>query len=613
MSVTTVGPGPGPVLVVGEALVDDYGDHAVVGGAPFNVARSLAALGVPVRMLTRIGDDAAGARVRADFARFGLGTEGLQVDRARPTRILDDQAWDHLDAAAACAAVDGLQPSALYLGTLAQRGPVSRAAITALRAALPAPVVVDLNLRDDQVVPPTVATTLQGAQAVKVNEEELRRLVAWFVHPAQAVTPWGEAGLGAAAEQLLAQFRVGELFVTRGAAGSAWLGPGGELVAGMAGTGRPCSRARTTSPPPSAAWTVRCRTTWASTPTGAGTGASGDPAGRRATVLFAIASGAVLSLWVAGRVVARWGVRRALAGSLLAMAAMLALALHWPSLGWLLPAMLLHGAAMSLYDVAINAEGTALESLSRRAVMGGLHGMFSAGGMLGAALAALLLRAGVDAAWQLAGGLLAGLGLAAWPHMLEQHPAAPGERPPQAFAWPRGRLLLIGALAFAGLTAEGVLYNWSVLYMKQELGQPQAVAGLAFAVFSGAMAGARFAGDALRARVPDARLLAFGALLSALSMAVVLPLAHPVVALVGFAGVGIGLALVAPILYGAATRVPGVSRAAGIAAVTSVGYAGFLVGPPLVGALAQAVSLGAAMGLVVLASLLLALGARRIG
>ncbi|GAP37952.1 MFS transporter [Piscinibacter sakaiensis] len=333
------------------------------------------------------------------------------------------------------------------------------------------------------------------------------------------------------------------------------------------------------------------------------------------TVLFAIASGAVLSLWVAGRVVARWGVRRALAGSLLAMAAMLALALHWPSLGWLLPAMLLHGAAMSLYDVAINAEGTALESLSRRAVMGGLHGMFSAGGMLGAALAALLLRAGVDAAWQLAvvGGLLAGLGLAAWPHMLEQHPAAPGERPPQAFAWPRGRLLLIGALAFAGLTAEGVLYNWSVLYMKQELGQPQAVAGLAFAVFSGAMAGARFAGDALRARVPDARLLAFGALLSALSMAVVLPLAHPVVALVGFAGVGIGLALVAPILYGAATRVPGVSRAAGIAAVTSVGYAGFLVGPPLVGALAQAVSLGAAMGLVVLASLLLALGARRIG
>ncbi|GAP37953.1 PfkB family carbohydrate kinase [Piscinibacter sakaiensis] len=254
MSVTTVGPGPGPVLVVGEALVDDYGDHAVVGGAPFNVARSLAALGVPVRMLTRIGDDAAGARVRADFARFGLGTEGLQVDRARPTgrvlverrgtdhvfRILDDQAWDHLDAAAACAAVDGLQPSALYLGTLAQRGPVSRAAITALRAALPAPVVVDLNLRDDQVVPPTVATTLQGAQAVKVNEEELRRLVAWFVHPAQAVTPWGEAGLGAAAEQLLAQFRVGELFVTRGAAGSAWLGPGGELV--EQGPGRPPPR-----------------------------------------------------------------------------------------------------------------------------------------------------------------------------------------------------------------------------------------------------------------------------------------------------------------------------------------------------------------------------------
>lgn len=337
--------------------------------------------------------------------------------------------------------------------------------------------------------------------------------------------------------------------------------------------------------------------------------------GTLSLVLFAAACGAVLSLFFAGRTIGRIGARRALVGGALVMAAALAVVLHWPGLAALLPAMLVFGAAMSLYDVALNAEGTALEAVSGRAILGNLHGMFSLGGMGGAALAALLLRLALPPAVQLAAISLAVavVVVVAARYMLDAHPQDdhPGEA--AHFAWPRGRLLVIGLLIFAGMTAEGVMYDWSVLYLKQELGMAQAQAGIGFAVFSAAMAAARFGGDALRARVPEAQLLRGGALLAGIAMAALLLIGHPWVALVGFAFVGAGLALVVPILFNAATRVPGVSRAAAIASVSSIGYSGFLVGPPLIGSVAQALSLSAALSLVVVAMAALALGARRTG
>jgi fucose permease len=335
-------------------------------------------------------------------------------------------------------------------------------------------------------------------------------------------------------------------------------------------------------------------------------------------VLLTMALGAVLSLLGAGRVIARLGVRRATVLAAALMGAMLALALQWPTLGWMLPSMLLLGAAMSLFDVAINTEGSALESLAGRAVMSNLHGSFSLGGMVGAALGALLLRWQWPPELQLAGvGLLiaGAVGLAAR-GMLEQHPpetaGADGanEAEPARFVWPRGQLLLLGLLIFAAMSAEGAMYDWSVLYLTQEVLLPQDQAALGYAAFAGAMAVARLLGDRLRDRYPEALLLRAGSLLTAVAMSLVLLSGLAWVALLGYAVIGAGLALSAPILYNASTRVPGTTRAAAIAAVTSVGYSGFLLGPPLIGTLAQGFGLSWALGVVVLASLLLAWGAR---
>jgi fucose permease len=330
-------------------------------------------------------------------------------------------------------------------------------------------------------------------------------------------------------------------------------------------------------------------------------------------VLLAAASGAVLSVFFAGRVINGLGARGATALAATVLCACLALVLVWPGLWLLLPMMVLFGASMSLFDVAINSEGTALEALSGRTVMSNLHGMFSVGGMAGAAFTSALLRAGVAPLAQLVAiGVVTGvLVVLATRAMLQAHPPS-GEGEQAHFAWPRGLLLVIGLLIFTGMTAEGVMYDWCVLYLKQEVQMPQAQAALGYATFSAAMALARFGGDALRSRYSERSLLAAGATIAALAMAVVLLSGNSWVSLVGFALVGAGLAPVVPILFNAATRVPGVSRAAAIASVSSVGYAGFMIGPPLIGGIAHATSLTVAMAVVVLAAALLALGARRI-
>lgn len=329
-------------------------------------------------------------------------------------------------------------------------------------------------------------------------------------------------------------------------------------------------------------------------------------------VLLALAAGTVSALLVAGRVVAGLGARNTAALCGLSMSVMLGVALEWPGFAALLAAMLVFGASMSLFDVAINTEGSAIESLGGRAIMSQLHGMFSVGAMIGAGVTFTLLDLGVAPRLQLlaAGGVLAVVAGVASRAMLDTHDDQRDDGTQAHFAWPRGVLLLIGILAFAGMTAEGMLYDWSALYLKQEIGMPQAQAALGYATFTGAMAVARFAGDGLRSRFGEGAVLGCSAAVAAVAMAVVLLSANRWVAFAGFALVGAGLAPVAPILFNAATRVHGVSRAAAIASVTTIGYSGFIIGPPVIGSIATATSLTAALYVVALCAALVAWGAR---
>ncbi len=331
-----------------------------------------------------------------------------------------------------------------------------------------------------------------------------------------------------------------------------------------------------------------------------------------AAALLATSVGSVLTLTIAGRLVGKLGTRGTaiLAGWSISLA--LALSLVLPGFWALLPVMVLLGAGESAFDVAINAEGTMLETLTGRTVMSGFHGMFSLGAMVGAAAAATMIRGNVSNAMQLVlvAGMVGTSITVASRGMLAAHPATDASQ--AHFAWPKGTLLLIGLLILSGMLAEGVMYNWSVLYVAQELHTPQETAAMAYVAFAGATAAMRFAGDSVRARVSERTMLIAGPALTAIAMLLVLLVAKPWFAMVGFALVGIGLATVVPILYTAATRIPGVSRAAAIASVSSIGYVGFMIGPPIIGALAHATSLTVAMGTQIVAAAVLIVGALRI-
>jgi fucose permease len=243
--------------------------------------------------------------------------------------------------------------------------------------------------------------------------------------------------------------------------------------------------------------------------------------------------------------------------------------------------------------------------------MSGMLGMFSLGGMVGATTGSAALAAGLAPQQHLVVvAIMLALAISLSARWMLPNEATAFASAGNGFRLPRGTLAVLGLLAALGLIAEGAIYDWSVLYLQQELGSPQKQAALAYASFSAAMAIARFGGDAMRARFAPAAVLRGSAVLAAISMTVVLLTDSPWIALAGFAGVGIGFANVVPVLFAASARVPGVEPARGIAAVSAAAYLGFMAGPPVIGFLAQVSSLTSALYLVVAFAAALAASAR---
>jgi len=224
--------------IFGEALVDDFGAEQIVGGAPFNVARNLAAFMAPQLMITRVGDDRNGAVVHAEFERFAMSTAGLQTDAMEETgrvvverapgghrfSILPNQAYDYIDTPAALHALSASDVGIVYFGTLAQRSERSRAALHAVLDATTATRYLDLNLRGNQVDERCVFHSLQAANIVKVNEEELQALFQWYfqIQPTDPALTADE--VRASCRALLQMFSLDALIVTLGHRGSVYFG-----------------------------------------------------------------------------------------------------------------------------------------------------------------------------------------------------------------------------------------------------------------------------------------------------------------------------------------------------------------------------------------------------
>jgi MFS family permease len=348
----------------------------------------------------------------------------------------------------------------------------------------------------------------------------------------------------------------------------------------------------------------------------AGTGTLG-------VALLGIAAGSLVSMPFAGRLCERYGSRTVVVGSGLMVAAgvsSLALAPSAAALGGLLA---VYGAAFGLLDVSMNVQAVAVVRRVGRPIMPWFHAAFSLGGLAGAVTGGL--AAGFDlsiaAHFALVTLAVAAVALLVRPYLLPDRVAAPaavpavashgrrpGRRLTRGIRLPRIPLVVVGLGGIAGCSAlaEGAMADWTALFLRDVRGLAAGTAALGYAAFSITMTVGRLGGEAAIRRLGPVQVLRIGGLTAAFGVLLAVVVASPAAAFVGFGLVGVGVCCAFPLaLTTAGESSPG-SGGSEIATVSVIGYLGFLIGPPVLGLLAEVVELRGALLVVAVAGLGLA-------
>ena len=324
--------------------------------------------------------------------------------------------------------------------------------------------------------------------------------------------------------------------------------------------------------------------------------------------LLGAAVGALVAMPLVGALVSRFGSRRVVGTTALLLSLSLVLPALAPNLFFLVPALVLIGASNGGLDVSMNAQAVAIEEGYGRPIMSSFHAAWSFGGLAGAALGGFLASHGVGPLPHFSAvAVLAAIAFfAAYGALLPSHADASEEGTP-AFARPTRALLGLGVISFCVLLGEGAMGDWSAVYLDNTLRTGPGFAAAGYAAFSLAMAFGRLFGDKFTERLGPARLVRSCGALAAVGLGVALAAGQPLVALVGFACAGAGFSIVFPAALSAAGRTEGMAAGPALAAVSTTGYTGFLVGPPFIGFTAELTGLGGALYLVVALSVLVVL------
>jgi MFS family permease len=324
--------------------------------------------------------------------------------------------------------------------------------------------------------------------------------------------------------------------------------------------------------------------------------------GMLGVVLLGAAVGALVAMPVVGALVSRFGSRRIVGVSALALSVVLLTPGLATSLPLLVLAVVLLGAANGGLDVAMNAQAVAVERGYGRPIMSSFHAAWSFGGLGGAALGGLLASRGIGPLPHFSAvAVMAAISFAVAYGALLPSGADASEEGTPAFVRPTRALLGLGIISFCVLLGEGAMGDWSAVYLDGTLRTGPGFAAAGYAAFSLSMAFGRLFGDRFTELLGPATLVRVCGAIAAVGLGVALAAAQPLVALAGFACAGAGFSIVFPLALSAAGRTAGPTGPA-LAAVTTAAYTGFLVGPPFIGFLAELTGLGYALYLVVVLS-----------
>ena len=330
-------------------------------------------------------------------------------------------------------------------------------------------------------------------------------------------------------------------------------------------------------------------------------------------LLLCHAIGAVTMMLFAGRVIHSFGSRLPVivGGCLLIL--LLPLIFWLDQIQVIIIALIIAGAGIGTMDVAMNAQAVMVENGLEKPIMSSFHGVWSLGAMTGGATATFALTIGFKPLQHVVFSsfiLMLILGVSSF-SMIPSGQEEKAEKTPLLLK-PSGKVLSLGLLCLLGMVAEGTAVDWSAIYSSSVLGASPSQAALTFTIFTMTMMIGRLTGDWVILKLGRVQLIRYTSLLGAVGLGVGLFWGTTFSAWLGFACLGFGLSNIVPIMFGQASRIPGVTAGTGIAGVATLGYCGFLLGPPTIGFLAELIGLQGALGLIVIFCLILGVFSPRI-
>jgi MFS family permease len=324
-----------------------------------------------------------------------------------------------------------------------------------------------------------------------------------------------------------------------------------------------------------------------------------------ALLMFAV--GAIVGMQLAGRLVDRFGSSRVLVPAAYAEGVALILPAFAPNLPALAVSLLVFGTVHGLLNISMNANAVEIQRAWGKPIITSFHAVYSIGGFVGAAYGGLFAWADLSprTTFVTLAALLTVLAATCSRFVLRSEPVSSTPDTPQRTSG----VLLLGVLAFCCLVGEGAAADWSSVYLRDGLGSSAGFAAAAYASFAIAMTLGRLVGDRLAALLGQTHLVRASAALAAVGLAAALAIGDPVATVAGFGCLGAGLACIAPQVFAAAGNRNPARAGQAIARVAAMGYAGFLVGPIVIGAFAQLTSLRWALGVPVVLTVFVALAA----
>lgn len=312
------------------------------------------------------------------------------------------------------------------------------------------------------------------------------------------------------------------------------------------------------------------------------------------TLLLCSAAGAIIAMPFSGWLTVRFGSQQLTAVMGIVFCLIVPLVPLFTNL-WMVGSLFFAiGILTGALDVSMNGQAVYVERLYKKPLLSSFHAVFSIGMAVGAGAGALFAKFEIGLATHFLTSAILCLLLVIWASFYlvnERSNEAANADGETGFRLPTKAILPLGIIAFCGMTGEGSMADWSVLYMNKIVGKDEAFSALAFGAFSAAMTLGRIFGDSFTEKLGRKRMLLLDSLAAITGLSLMLLFPQPYMVLASLFIIGLGLATVVPIIYSAAGNTPGVAPSVGIAMATTVGYAGFFIAPPVIGYLADAFSL----------------------